>query len=179
MTAMTGNWVAPAPPPQVEEPLSQLDAYLESLDLSTNVGDLQRYHDEILNVAEFLYGSNALVASLALLDAACGITKVSTPAALGKRSLYLVTGSKVEQSYLCFSGKENAVDYCSCRSFLEKTTKPKSGSTSPPLCKHLLALKLMPYLSVTSAEITMGSHEEFAKFVLDRTTSTMARPSTY
>jgi hypothetical protein len=135
---------------------------------------MHNHHDEILNVAEFLYGSNTLGSSMALLDASCGITKVSTPAALCKRSLYLVKGSKDAQYYLCFSAKENAVDYCSCRSFLEKATKLSSSThnsngSSPSLCKHLLALKLMPYLSVECPEITTSSHEEFAKLVLDRT----------
>jgi hypothetical protein len=170
---MNDDWIVPAPPPQLQDPLSQLDSYLESLKSSTD-NTMHNHHDEILNVAEFLYGSNALGSSMALLDASCGITKVSTPTALCKRSLYLVKGSKDAQYYLCFSAKENAVDYCSCRSFLEKATKLSSSThntngSSPSLCKHLLALKLMPYLSVECPEITTSSHEEFAKLVLDRT----------
>eukprot|EP00980_Cylindrotheca_fusiformis_P014380 scaffold3827_cov179-Cylindrotheca_fusiformis.AAC.44 len=182
---MTGNWIAPSSPapPQVQDPLVQLNSYLESLDVAaSNDKDMQQ--NEILNVAEFLYGSNTLSASLALLDDASAgnpvITKVSTPVV--RRSLYLVKGSSKttggsQQSYLCFAGQDNTIDYCSCRSFLEKiTTKKQSQSMNAPLCKHLLALKLMPYLSPSAAsEITTTSHDDFAKFVLDRTSTKTMR----
>ena len=168
---MESEWNAPVPSPQVLDPLSQFDAYIETLGTddaddggtADRAADTDVDQDEILNVAEFLFGSKMLFAALALLDdSSGGITKVSTCSAPVKRSLFLVRGT---QSYLCYLAKENSIDYCSCRSFLEKATKARSGV----LCKHLLALKLMPYLSIRCQEITTSSHKEFSKLVMDRT----------
>lgn len=165
---MDNEWNAPTPPVQVLDPLSQLNAYLQKINRndgsSPDASDVD--HDEILNVVEFLFGSKTLFASLALLDdPSGGITKVSTCSAPVKRSLYLIKGSKGTQSYLCYSANENAIDYCSCRSFFDKATKAGSGV----LCKHLLALKLMPYLNIRCQEITTSSRKEFSKLVIDRT----------
>ena len=128
---MDNEWNAPTPPVQALDPLSQLNAYLQKINRndssSPDASDVD--HDEILNVVEFLFGSKTLFASLALLDdPSGGITKVSTCSAPVKRSLYLIKGSKGTQSYLCYSANENAIDYCSCRSFFDKATK--AGSTS-------------------------------------------------
>jgi len=55
--------------------------------------------------------------------------------------------------------------YCSCRSFLEKSRN--SGSVVS-LCKHLLALKLMPVLGLTCTTVQLPSEEEFSRALLQR-----------
>ena len=166
------HWVAPNPPAAVlENPQSQLDAYLSTLDPSAETSKSRQ--DELLNLTEFLYGNNALVAALTLLDSAStsvpSIIKLSSPpSATGHtRSAHIVHSSKGVESYLCFTKHNNGLDYCSCRSFLEKATK--SSSSQIPLCKHLLALKLAPYLKVDFEETRLSSSREYAKVVLERT----------
>jgi predicted nucleic acid-binding Zn finger protein len=174
----TIEWNMAPPPNLLNNPLCQLEDYLQSLDddqriLTSSLDDRQ---DEILNVAEFLYGHNLLTSALTLLDAcATTVTKFLT----ANRSLYLVKGQQQQQqqpskylennhstTYLCLSSRN--VEYCSCRSFLEKNVKEKNSSVG--LCKHLLALKLMPHLStVACPQITTVTDEEFANLVLDRT----------
>jgi hypothetical protein len=172
----TTEWNNIGPPPNLlNNPLCQLEDYLRSLDddqliLTSSLDDRQ---DEILNVAEFLYGHNLLTSALTLLDACeTTVTKFST----AHRSLHLVKGqqqpSKYSEhnnnstTYLCLSSSN--LEYCSCRSFLEKNAKEKN--TSVGLCKHLLALKLMPHLStIACPQITTVTEEEFANLVLDRT----------
>jgi predicted nucleic acid-binding Zn finger protein len=172
-TAMTG-WNAPLPPPEVLDPLSQLNTYLESQ--VNTLPNKNNNPDEILSVAEFLFGSAPLGSALSLLDGS-GITKVSAPGPY-QRSLYLVKGSKGSQSYICYTGKENSIEYCSCRSFLEKATKSNCPG-QVVLCKHLLALKLMPYLSIKCHEVTTSSHEEFATLVMDRARTLGVNSSNY
>jgi predicted nucleic acid-binding Zn finger protein len=171
----TIEWNMAPPPTLLNNPLCQLEDYLQSLDddhiiLTSSLDDRQ---DEILNVAEFLYGHNLLTSALTLLDACeTTVTKFSTT----NRSLYLVKGQQQQPSkylennhsttYLCLSSR--TVEYCSCRSFLEKNAKEKN--TSVDLCKHLLALKLMPHLStIACPQITTVTDDEFANLVLDRT----------
>ena len=168
----TASWNAPQPPAHILQPLYQLDEYLQSQDADCTTNPNV---DEILNVAEFLYGNNTLTSALSVLDSSdTNITKISS----NHQSLFLVKGSSSE-SYLCLS----QVGYCSCRSFYEKTTKSTSFFNStratstanhkapPPtvsLCKHLLALKLLPYLQVPIRQLTTATEEEFANLVLDR-----------
>ena len=121
--------------------------------------------DEIIRVTEFLFGTTLLTAALTLLDSHESIfTKVSSM----HRSLWLVRGSG-DASYMCFvSSKETPnLYYCNCRSFLEKTTK-KTESVVPEVCKHLLALQLIPVLGISCPHLTL-SEKEFAKLVLERT----------
>jgi hypothetical protein len=58
--------------------------------------------------------------------------------------------------------------YCSCRSFLERCKMTTASSSSACLCKHLLALKLMPVLGIHCSVIETTSDEEFSKFALQR-----------
>jgi hypothetical protein len=165
----------------LKPPVYQLERYLECLDenelpATTPNGNEPNNHanhhsarqDEIIRVAEFLFGTTLLTASLTLLDSHESIfTKVSTM----HRSLWLVRGSS-DASYLCLlpTKKETALRlyYCSCRSFLEKTTKKKADSALPEVCKHLLALQLIPVLGISCPHLTL-SDKEFAKLVLERT----------
>jgi SWIM zinc finger len=56
--------------------------------------------------------------------------------------------------------------YCSCRSFLEKSRCTPPGTAT--ICKHLLALKLMPALGVTPSILEFASDEEFSQAVTQR-----------
>jgi hypothetical protein len=175
------DWRKTVPPPQILNPVQQLDDYLASIDyglplLSSSSSSLPAQNpqdaaflDDLLNVAEFLFGTNTLQAALTLLDSgASSITKVSTV----HRSMFVVNGSSHNnnkkggggdpQSYMCLLGN---VEYCSCRSFLEKATKADGNRT---VCKHLLALKLMPYVKISCPQITTNTETEFSNLVLDR-----------
>ena len=238
------GWKESFPPPNIViwDPVRQLDDYLEgccipsrcpqqtsSVSTSNNPQLPQQSQqqnddktesfiivDDILRVAEFLFGANMLQASLLLLDSSStNITKLST--ATSHRSLYVVNGSSSfsssssnhhgnsaeQSSYMCILGRHNnracddgastscysrPVEYCSCRSFLEKSIKnsntfSEGGGRNQTqhrsmgvICKHLLALKLMPYLmnSTTTAcpQITMNTEKEFANLVMARTFGT-------
>ena len=90
----------------------------------------------------------------------------------------------------------SSIYYCSCRSFYENSkssmaavatmvaTKSSNNNTKRTgedrsfsgegtgdlsICKHLLALMLMPHLQVPFQHLTLSSEEEFASLVLDRT----------
>jgi predicted nucleic acid-binding Zn finger protein len=160
------DWKETVPPAQILNPVRQLDDYLASIDQRVMSQEQQdAFLDDLLSVAEFIFGRNTLQAALALLDttsSASSITKVST----AHRGMFVVNGSNKgggEQSYMCILG---SVEYCSCRSFLEKTSKADGNST---VCKHLLALKLMPHLKVSCPEITTNTETEFSNLVMDRT----------
>ena len=71
----------------------------------------------------------------------------------------------------------SSIYYCSCRSFLEKSRSNSSNSShgattlataGVSLCKHLLALKLMPVLGWTCSTIHFTSEEEFSHALLQR-----------
>jgi hypothetical protein len=55
--------------------------------------------------------------------------------------------------------------YCSCRSFSERCQKRSKGNT---LCKHLLAIKLMPFLRIDCSVIEVASDDEYCKIALQR-----------
>ncbi len=149
-------------------PVYQLEDYLQSLtvnvDQPLNGDSVDAKYDEIIRVSEFLFGNTLLTAVMTLLDSQQSIfTKVSSP----HRSLWLVRGSG-NATYMCFVCDETPdLYYCNCRSFLEKTTKTVDTKL-PELCKHLLALKLIPALGISCPHLTL-SDTEFAKVVLDRT----------
>ncbi|CAJ1892547.1 unnamed protein product [Cylindrotheca closterium] len=186
------SWIAPNPPPvTLENPQFQLNSYLDTLDPSSFEEDTPAaggasnktkiLQDEILNVTEFLYGNNTLMAALALLDSSTAaipsIVKISSPRTCGlTRSVHVVHSSSKgralgedSSSYLCFTQANNGVDYCSCRSFLEKVSKSSKSTKDVTLCKHLLALKLAPYLKVDFLETHLASHQDFSKLILERT----------
>jgi hypothetical protein len=159
------------PPTKVQmHPVFQLQDFLLSLTVR-NVGDrneewtVEEKRDQAISVAEFLFGSSMVAAALTLLDNQGSCSKMSSP----HRSLWLVRGS-TDVAYMCFSCDETPhLYYCNCRSFLEKTTKkPIEEEGLPELCKHLLALKLIPALQIEFPHLTV-SDKEFAKLVLERT----------
>lgn len=136
---------------------------------------IETKHDEILRVAEFLFGNTLLAAALTLLDSyESTFTKISSM----HRSIWLVRGSG-DAAYMCFacgdstggieSGATPNLYFCNCRSFLEKTTKKTTSDQElPELCKHLLALKLIPVLGISCPQLTV-SDSDLAKLVIERT----------
>jgi len=126
---------------------------------------IEERKDQVISVAEFLFGNTMVTAALSLLDHEGSCTKISSP----HRSLWLVRGS-TDLAYTCFACDETpGLYYCNCRSYLEKNTKKPQGEEGlPELCKHLLAIKLIPALQINVPHLTV-SDKEFAKLVLERT----------
>lgn len=138
-----------ATPAFVCHPLDLLDVFLNELKAKSCDGEHKI--EEILRAADFLAGASIVEGALNILDAPSTIRLLQSP----HRSAFLVRG---EESYYC--SKE--IIYCSCRSFLERSkTDPQT------LCKHLLALKLMPYLDVSPVKETV-SDADFGKIVMLR-----------
>ena len=230
-----GDWVAPDPVARPslfsgggEDPLEQLHIYCQSNSIAENSknGSVSVVDtDELLSVAEFLFGPKAMMAALTIVDSRRSlITKLVAPSG---RSVHLIQSSSAPKPardtnqtrdtpyddgnyYLCLLSSpprsSRSVRYCSCRSFLEKSTKKASALAAvrtsgkengmrmnindenchdgPPVCKHLLALYLLPYLAAASTSSTSGSYnsgyntsypeiksiteQEFARFILDQ-----------
>lgn len=152
-------------------PVFHLEDYLRELRVENNDNNVdskcrEAQQNQILRVAEFLFGNTLLTAALALIDSQDSMfTQVSTL----HRRIWLVQGSG-SSSYMCFACDSNTPNlyFCGCRSFMDKTTKNTHGL--PELCKHLLALKLIPVLGIQCPQLHV-SDGEFASLVLDRTTS--------
>ena len=179
------NIVLSTPTKRQIHPVYQLEHYLRSVandDDDTNHQERRKHsvdeakYDEILRVADFLFGNTLLVAALTLLDhPSSTFTKISSI----HRSLWLVRGSG-DVAYMCFvcgSGDPLSMEkeetpnlyFCNCRSFLEKTTKrTPSEQELPELCKHLLALKLIPALGISCPQLTVSDYD-LAKLVIGRT----------
>jgi hypothetical protein len=175
-----------SPPLTCLHPLHMLDRYIESLSgdpQSTKQTEQQRI-DEILRVTDVLYGP-CLDGALQVLEQNCtadgrslNVTRLQSP----RRSLFTVKGSSSSSSssrsatttadscYMCILPETNQktttdeprMYYCSCRSFLERSRSCNS------ICKHLLAIKLMPVLGMTCAIMEVSSEEEFSRAVLRR-----------
>jgi hypothetical protein len=179
------QWTGPSPPPaSALDPLTQLGNYFKTFPDSHNDTKI----DEVLRVADYLFDGNLVQSSLAILDEQPSkITQFTAPSG---RSVYLVKGSKRE-TYLCLRLTEQQQqqqseapstcciggDYCSCRSFFEKQSKTVDSS-SPVVCKHLLALALMKPLQCQPNQMKLNSEEEFAYLVLERM-SMMETPTSY
>ena len=143
---------------------------------------------EIFRVGECLYGTT-MEGALSILDAAATfITRVVS--APSQRTAYMVTASSGMQStkYLCLlpppttttanssqpfptccRPNDDSVYYCTCRSFLEKNNR----SQHLQLCKHLLALVLLPHVSVKCNTVETLTDEEFGRLLVRSTSSSM------
>jgi hypothetical protein len=139
---------------------------------------IQQQEDDIICAVDFLYGKTT-EGALTILDAAGSISKVVS--ATSQRSVYLVKGSSSfasrgkgrtsssEDTYLCIipqSSDELPIYFCSCRSFLERNRHPTNESSC--LCKHLLALRLMPVLQVQPVLVETASDDEFSNMLMQR-----------
>lgn len=170
---MSKDLALPNPSIATSHPLHILKHYLASLEPIDKItdksvrGKLQRNRqDEILRVADFLFGSSALNGAVEVLDCGSISQVVSIPS---QRSLYFVKGSTRGKSsssnYLCLL-PTHGLAYCSCRSFLEGGCR--SSSSGIFICKHLLALLLMPALQLKCSVTETISDFEFGRMVLNR-----------
>ena len=169
------------------------DDYLEREQLELEQED---QYSKILCTANFLFPSSLLEASLAILDdPSCNSSTAPSirylTATPSKRKIIVV------RDYYCLIENDNVPDdsdnfngcgfyYCSCRSFYErikrhsKKTKfslsnPKSqirrdgNNEDVPVCKHILAALMAPFLLVlnrnSKVEIT---EEEYVELILKK-----------
>ena len=129
-------------------------------------------HDELLRTVHFLYGKT-LEAALVILDSCHNDprTIVRVVSAASQRTMHLVkksssygNASEGTASYCCMVGDRSddlPFYFCSCRSFLEKSSRPQHSGSSI-LCKHLLAVRLWPLLGQVVVDETV-SDEAFAQ----------------
>ena len=155
------------PPPSCLHPLHLLDQFLDSpatcaSDIDSEKNEENR-QDKIIRVADYLYGGSILEAALAVLDTDGAIRRVRGEPS--NRSLFLVRGARTSKApadyYICLV--EHGITYCSCRSYFERAKADPRA-----LCKHLLALKLLPHLDDCSCIDETIADSEYAKFVLRR-----------
>ena len=176
------------PPETVTEPIHIFRRFLSDLKVpaATNVEQDDRQESSILLMADFLFGATTLDGAVAILDNAESlITRIVDGP--NKRQMYFCRSSssqhhhyhhssnqrpasEVPSSYLCIIPKSEdryPIHYCSCRSFLELSRS--TATSAPRLCKHLLALYLLPYLdSQPCALVETSSDSEFSKLVIHR-----------
>ena len=143
----------------------------------------------VLKVLNFLE-EKKLRAAVATIDSlqhdSRAITLVSSPS---KRQLYLVRSSKSlgrnrhrsqqqdqqqgsEGSYVVLMPRPGAdfrFHYCSCRAFHENSRLASNRQQPQGVCKHLLAVMLLPSVGVEPSRVDMSSETEFVKFVASRT----------
>lgn len=107
--------------------------------------------EELLRVVDFLFPHHTFVnGALALLTTTTtgSSSSSSIPAICHLRSpnrrVTLVQGKT--DTYLCYPGR-----YCSCRSFLELSSKQQKPTRRAVVCKHLLAILLQEKLETISA----------------------------
>lgn len=149
-----------------------LNQYLDSIESRVTENDNNRHQeDELLRTVDFLCG-NTLDGALSILDGEDNITKlVSIPS---ERTAHWVkkastSRARTEEYYFCIvpqSTDTYPIYFCSCRAFLERNRQPQSES--PYLCKHLLAIRLMPSLKLKPSLIETVSDEDFANLMIQR-----------
>lgn len=186
--AASGQALAPPRPPASSlHPLLLLDEFLESLEkengatndatrnepkTAANIENdatialpeqsLDKRRDHILRVADYLYGGSILEAALAVLDTEGAIRQVTSHPS--ERKAFLVRGAssrpnQASTDYFCLT---QGIQYCSCRSYFERAKSDPKG-----LCKHLLALKLMPALECPCRKETVPD-AEFSGYLIRR-----------
>lgn len=157
-----------------------LDQYLSAAGScqSETVDHNKIHEDDILRTVDFLYGKT-MEGAIAILDVAekNSISKVVSTST--QRCAYLVKGSAAysssrgkssnDESYFCLVphvSDDVPIYFCSCRSFLERNRH--SISEGSCLCKHLLAIRLLPVLNVKPFLIETMSDDEFANILMQR-----------
>jgi hypothetical protein len=169
------------PPSQVYRPLKLFDEYISSLynkrpneDVATqrNTSDICQ-HEDILRIVHSLFGKTSEAAMKVLDQCSSNVTCISS--AESKRYIYIIMNSSDTSSkgsgdyyYYCLFPDEPGdpdIFYCSCRAYWERNRIAKN---EPSICKHLLALKLMPLFNVTCARLELPTEKEFAQIVAQR-----------
>jgi hypothetical protein len=176
-------------PPAGNDPMHLFDSYVQQKNASQCPHD-----DEILRVADFMFGS-------ATLDGALQVLQPVVPGGVGfirqirsitsSSCLYLVrrhgSESTTTTHYFCFLPPPSGnllhdIVYCSCRSFLERSVKAhhqqrhRAPSPTRPCgppsvyCKHLLAIRLATALRLDHCcQVTeVLSDEELSNQVMER-----------
>jgi hypothetical protein len=189
------EWAPPDPPSVARNPFWQLDEFLQQQPRK------QCCSDQLLMVSEFLYGSTLVASAVNLIDSASNLM-IQVVAPSGRR-VFLVrastcsTSNDEETYYVCLlRDSRSGGPYCSCRAYLETTLKPAQQGNNLtaqsasyisggylPVCKHLLALKLLPFLTEEDnlkanavqnhecrnyPEIKPVSEDEFASMILNQ-----------
>lgn len=144
-------------------PIHLLDIALNDLETKDLAPDQKQ--DEILRAADFLLGGSMLDGALSVLDSSSPATirHLCSP----NRSVHLIQGttaqggsSKKKCVYFC---QASGIVYCTCRSYFERAkVDPKA------ICKHLLALKLMPHFDTASCTKEEVPDKEFGNIVMLR-----------
>lgn len=153
-------------------PLAVLEQYLTHVRRLKGDEAIQKLTEEgqaeLLRVSDFLFGS-ILEGALTILDeCASKVTKIVSKAS--NRSLFVVKGSQSQSNngghYICLLPEHSdGIYYCACPSFLER-----SRTSSCLLCKHLLAIKLMPALGCHEQVLEANTDEDFATMITSRLT---------
>lgn len=151
--------------------------------ISNKIPATQQHEDDILRAVDFLYGKTT-EGALAILDATASSGSISKiVSTTSQRSAYLVKGSSSllsrggmsssssssEETYLCIVphvSDDVPIYFCSCRSFLERNRHPTNEG--PCLCKHLLAIRLMPVLKVQPVLMETVSDDGYANILMQR-----------
>lgn len=142
----------------------------------------------VLHGADFLFGS-MLESALLTLDSSVITSIVSLQTARhlfvlkGKNNKYATKKQNEDtNSYFCLlptqvemRGENQGFHYCSCRSFFEKSKNSQAVSEnsaqlqqqSLSICKHLLAVKLLPYVGTKHNVVETMTEEQFSEKVLD------------
>jgi SWIM zinc finger len=153
-----------------------------------------RFIDDLLRLAAFLFGST-LDGALTLLENNPKRDILRLISLQSNRTMFIVKGrpcrgsTASDSTYMCMLKEKvsqnstsnyehvDSVDevndttedattaYCSCRSFSERCQKSREGKA---LCKHLLAIKLMPFLRIECSVIEVGSDDEYCRIILQR-----------
>lgn len=147
---------------------------------ASKLPETQHEEDDILRAVDFLYGKTT-EGSLAILDASENGSISKVVSITSQRSAYLVKGSSSissrgkgkfsssEANYICIVphfSDDVPIYFCSCRSFLERNRHPTNEGSC--LCKHLLAVRLMPVLKVQPVLVQTVSDDEFANILMQR-----------
>mmetsp|Transcript_4004 Transcript_4004/g.5264 ORF Transcript_4004/g.5264 Transcript_4004/m.5264 type:complete len:214 (-) Transcript_4004:15-656(-) len=148
--------------------------------------------DHILRVVLSLFPGIA-EGAMSILDSPSSITRVTS--AHSRRSLFLVaaasssSNSKAAQTQQqtlsshyfcqlsshmspCGEGVDDPTFFCSCRSYLDKNNAVSPSSVEETsgfiLCKHLLAILLVPVMGIQPSQLEMSSDQDFSELILSR-----------
>lgn len=143
-------------------PITLLEALLkETIDSTESV---DKKEQQLLSVCDALIEKPILDGALEIIDGNSALTIRHITAPL--RTAYLVQTSsgrsKGSRSNVSHYYCQTELPYCSCRSYFERAkVDPKA------LCKHLLAIKLLPYLTNSEIHVEKIAEERFASLVVE------------
>lgn len=141
--------------------------------------------DDTLRFADFLFGTT-LDGALSIIESDPQKHILNIVSLQSGRCMYIVNGKSkksaneantfgsVDPTYTCLMppargnaihlNQAHSVYFCSCRSFVERCR----SATGSAVCKHLLALKLMPTFGINCTKIELSTDDDFCKVALQR-----------